>query len=257
MRRSLCASGLFAVLCCSFLHAQEIPKAKRTPTVELFGGFSYSTFEAPPVELKGGTVNVYCSPPPSGVVVPCLSLPITTTTVSFSPQIGLYGWNGSITADVTRWFGVTADFSGGYSSASESAANTLTANFVSECSSDCVHTYTFNATVSGVKMHYFLGGPQFAFPAGRTRVFGRFLMGAENEHVTETETQEVNGAIFPMGIVPSPRSGTLFAFAGGGGVDYPIRGRISWRILADYLKGSGTELAQVRVSSGPVWKIGK
>jgi hypothetical protein len=239
-----------------FLVSLCVPSfAQYEPNVEIYGGFSYFTYEAPSVELIGGTGNAYCSGGSSGGV--CLLVPITTTTVKFAPRIGLYGWNGSATANVVRWFGVTADFSGGYNLASRSATNTQTINFISGCSSDCVRTYTFKATISETKMHYFLAGPQIAFAAGRTRIFGRFLIGAENKNVTESQTQEVSGTTFPMAIVPAPTSGNLFALAGGGGVDFQIRGRFSWRIVADCLKGSGTELAQVRLSSGPVWKIGK
>jgi hypothetical protein len=49
----------------------------------------------------------------------------------------------------------------------------------------------------------------------------------------------------------------MFAMAFGGGVDYPVRKRMSWRIGADYLTSTGTAQNHVRVSTGLVWELGK
>ena len=47
-------------------------------------------------------------------------------TVNFTPRMGLYGWSGSLTADLTRWFGFTTDFSGSYSNETDSITTTVT-----------------------------------------------------------------------------------------------------------------------------------
>jgi len=43
----------------------------------------------------------------------------------------------------------------------------------------------------------------------------------------------------------------------GGGVDYPVRKKLAWRIGADYLTSTGTAQNHVRVVTGVVWTLGK
>jgi hypothetical protein len=43
----------------------------------------------------------------------------------------------------------------------------------------------------------------------------------------------------------------------GGGVDYPVRKKMSWRVGADYLTSTGAAQNHVRVVSGLVWRLGK
>jgi len=43
----------------------------------------------------------------------------------------------------------------------------------------------------------------------------------------------------------------------GGGADYPLRKKLSWRTGADYLTSTGTNENHVRVVTGLVWQLGK
>src|SRR5690348_4786331 len=82
-----------------------------TPNAEFFAGFSYLNYQARhtmPTEIVVATI---CSSPP------CASP--TISSVESIPSMGLYGWNGAVTANLTRWLGLTLDFSGAYSNASK------------------------------------------------------------------------------------------------------------------------------------------
>ncbi len=56
------------------------------------------------------------------------------TRIGAVPGLNTNGWNAAVTADLNRWLGVTADFSGAYKSVAEITAK--------------AHTYTFGPVLS-------------------------------------------------------------------------------------------------------------
>ena len=160
-----------ACLACSFTLA-----AQSTPKIEIFGGFSYLNYEAANDNLPSGTETIDTScPSSSSTTSTCTSTSSVTSPSSFNfnPRMGLYGWNGSVTAIVTPWFGFTTDISGNYSTSSRSATTTQTIIQNFTCSSNAsgyctpstnTTTNTYQAAVSEPLLHHFLFGPQFYFP---------------------------------------------------------------------------------------------
>jgi len=240
---------VFAVV----LAVLSIPSfAQYTPKAEVFGGFSYLNYEAVSINLPNGSVTETCTSGPGFNLCQFPPAP----TVNFTPRLGLYGWNGSVTADLTPWFGFTTDFSGSYGNATDSITTTLTTT-ISPCTLACTTTEDYQYSVSEPRVHTFLFGPQFIFPAGKVKAYSHFLAGGMNRKVTATDgIPSISSTLF---IFPSaPTSSTnSFAMAFGGGVDYPVRKRVSWRVGADYLTSTGTAQNHVRVVTGLVWKFGK
>jgi hypothetical protein len=221
-----------ALLVCSLaVFAQDAPKT------EIFAGYSYGNYEL----IPGSPSNV-----------------VGTSTISgaSSARLGLSGWNAAVAVNMNRWFSFATDFSGYYSG---SAASTTTTETFTPCSGCGTQTNTVVSTVASPKVHNFLFGPQFSYPKGKVRPFAHFLVGGE--HVDFTRSVSISSS---SGIVTLPplQSGhvsvTGFAMALGGGVDYSIKRRLSWRLQADYLT-SQADLAQnhVRVSTGLVWRVGE
>lgn len=80
--------------------------------------------------------------------------------------------------------------------------------------------------VSDPTLYTFLFGPQFSFPAGKVKAYGRFLAGGSHRSLTESQTDTLNGQVLASALATSSASGNLFAMAFGGGVDYPVRKNI-------------------------------
>src|ERR1035438_8856447 len=115
-------------ICTAILAALSIPSlAQNTPKIDIFGGFSYLNYEAASVNLPSGTetINNTCPPASSSTSI-CISSVTGPSSVNFNPRMGLYGWNGSVTAILTPWFGFTTDVSGNYSTATNSVTTTET-----------------------------------------------------------------------------------------------------------------------------------
>jgi hypothetical protein len=235
-------------VCAAVVAALSLPcLAQSTPKAEVFGGFSYLNYEVISANLPTGTQTV----PSSGL------LPTVVQTVNFTPRMNLFGWNGSVTANLLPWFGFTTDFGGDYSNASQSMTSTMTITTGSPCIGNCSITQTYKLVVSDPRIYTFLFGPQFSFPAGKMKLFTHFLAGGMNRGITTTETITSNGSSVP-GIAGQPaNTDNLFAMAFGGGADYPVHKRLSWRVGADYLTSTGTAQNHARVVTGLVWKLGK
>jgi hypothetical protein len=235
-------------LCAAVLAALSLPSlAQSTPKAEIFGGFSYLNYEVISANLPTGTQVL----PTSGAVL----TPIQT--VNFTPRMNLFGWNGSVTANLLPWFGFTTDFGGDYSNTTQSMSSTLTITTGAPCVSNCSITETYQVAVSDPRVYTFLFGPQFTFPAHKVKLFTHFLAGGMNRRVTTMETITSSGISVP-GISGIPTStANLFAMAFGGGADYPIHRQLSWRVGADYLTSTGTAQNHIRVSTGLVWRLAK
>jgi hypothetical protein len=235
-------------VCAAILAGLSLPAfAQSTPKAEIFGGFSYLNYEVISANLPSGTETL----PTSGN-------PVTSiTTVNFTPRMNLFGWNGSVTANLLPWFGFTTDFGGDYSNASRSANSTETITTGLPCVTLCNISETYQLTVSDPRIHTFLFGPQFVMPAGKVKLFTHFLAGGMNRKVTSVETATSNGS--PVLGITGIASGTanLFSMAFGGGADFPIQKQLAWRVGVDYLTTTGTGQNHVRVTTGVVWMLGK
>jgi len=215
--------------------AQEVPKA------EIFAGYSYGNYE-----LSSGS--------------PSFVIDDETFSGSSSARLGLNGWNASVGVNLNRWFSFVTDFSGYYSGSSTSTTSTGTVT----CGSGCTETITTVDTFSSPKIHNFLFGPQFSYPAKKIRPFVQFLAGGQHVDMNTTFSTTTTGCSITcvVGVNPNPEFGhianTGFAMALGGGVDYSIKHNLAWRLQADYLTNSADGIAQthVRVSTGVVWRLG-
>jgi len=220
-------SVVVLILCNVAVFAEDAPKA------EIFGGFSYGNYEL----IAGESPSV-----------------IGTTTISGAPsaRLGLFGWDGSVVANMNRWFGFATDFSGYYSGSSTS--NTLTETLV--CGTGCTQTITIVNTASSPKIYNFLFGPQFSYRSGKVRPFGQFLLGGNHTDITRSETASSTGIGFGLPSQSSRVGTSGFAMAFGGGVDYSIKHNLAWRVESDYLTNTGAGQNHVRVSTGLVWRLG-
>jgi hypothetical protein len=138
-------------------------------------------------------------------------------------RANLNGWNASVEGKVMPLLGIVADFSGNYGSQNSSQFTSCLGGVLgASCS---VHEDNF------------LFGPQFGVSLGKFRPFVHGLVGAS--HISES------AAGFSG-------SDTSFADALGGGVDYHLIPRISWRVQVDALQTRffGTTQENVRVSTG-------
>lgn len=159
--------------------------AQETPKAEVFGGYQFT------------------------------HVSILDTGLNFN------GWNASVTGNVNKWFGVTADFSGAYKS--ESGAS--------------------------IKIHSYAGGPVFSLNhEGTVNPFVHVLFGGAR----------ANFSVSVPGF--SESAGTNgYTIMAGGGVDAKLSPRLAARIIqADWVyyhfEGIG-EKKNVRVSMGIVFRF--
>ncbi|MFZ1083330.1 MAG: hypothetical protein WAN35_00040 [Terracidiphilus sp.] len=260
----------FFVSALVFLSCSLTLAAQSTPKIEIFGGFSYLNYEAASDNLPSGTeTDTYDTSCTSTL---CSSSSFTETGpsyVKFNPRMGLYGWDGSVTAILTPWFGLTTEMSGNYNTSTRSATTTVTviqnntcssnsSNFCTPSTNTSVNTY--QVTVSEPLLHHFLFGPQFYFPTRKMRTYAHFLIGGVNRNASSLESfneSSSDNSITIGNALAAPSSFNEFAIGFGGGIDYPLRKKLSWRTGADYLTSAGTAQNHFRVSTGLVWRIGK
>jgi len=163
---------------------------QETPKVELFGGYSY---------LRADDVS-------SGA--------------------NMNGWNGSITGNTNRWFGITLDVSGHYRN---------------------INDRPFARAV--VNTHIWAIGPEFTRRGDdRISAFGHILLGVGRSGF---RTQTLSGSF----------KGVHYSLLGvfGGGVDMKIGDRLAFRLIkGDYIVThfAGRLEHQLRVSTGLVLRGG-
>lgn len=136
------------------------------------------------------------------------------------------GWEASLEGKVLPWVGIVADFSGHYGSQ----------NFPTFCPPIPGPCGTFNANFNE---HNVLFGPRVSASAGNFRPFAEAMFGVA--HVN------ANAA----------GSGTSFATALGGGLDYRLIRPVAWRFQGDYVQTRffGTRQNNVRLSTGIVLRF--
>jgi hypothetical protein len=160
--------------------------AQDTPRAELFLGYSALITDSAQAVLDDGV-----------------------TTVRVKRETGyINGWNAALAVNATSWLGFVGDFSGHYGPIDyQGSVGSNTATFGSQ-----------------VRVHQYLGGPQFSVRGDSTRLFVRALIGA----VSVRESVSVGG-------LDIDESDTGLAVGAGGGLDVRINDRLAWRAFqADY-----------------------
>jgi opacity protein-like surface antigen len=137
-------------------------------------------------------------------------------SADLSSRTNLNGWNASLEGKVLPFIGLVADLTGDYGSQTIPPPFSVSAN---------------------IGEHTFLFGPRASFPVGKFRPFVHGLVGVG--HISESGTGYSN-------------SDTSLSYALGGGIDYHLAPRISWRVQADSLQTRffGSTQNNVRISTG-------
>jgi len=167
-----------------------IAQAQDSPRTEIFGGYSYLRLDE-----------------------------------DLNNDRDLNGWNASVTQNLIKWLGVTADFSGHYGS-----------------------TSVFVVTGGDLSAYSFLFGPQFTLRKfGKFQPFGHVLLGVTRANLNS----DVSGLSF---------SDTAFSLAAGGGLDIKVHDRLAVRLFqADYVltRFNDENQSNFRASTGLVLRLGK
>ena len=172
--------------------------AQDAPKLEVFGGYSY---------LRGDENDF--------------------------PETDMHGWNVSANANVNKWFGIKADFSGHY------------------------NDYQISSGVrADMNVHLFLAGAQFtSYKYERVSPFVHALFGV------------ARGGFKVLSTVPTIASSrdhdNAFAMVLGGGIDVNINKSLAWRAAqVDYVLTTFDDLRDnrqhnLRLSTGLVLKVGE
>jgi hypothetical protein len=147
--------------------------------------------------------------------------------------MGLNGWDGSVTGNITKWFGVEGDVSGHYGSPK---------------------VFGFDVPFVDVSSYTFMAGPKLTYRSDKVAPFAHFLIGG-----AQARTKVLGISV----------SDSALAAAIGGGIDINLNKSIAIRaIQADYVMTRfhpGPELAfsgfdqrqnNFRISAGIVIKLG-
>lgn len=170
---------------------------------------------------------------PSGNVFGGYSYLNADFTGGSGTRANLSGWEASVEGKVLPFIGLVADFSGEYGKPhSDSSPPTSCVTPVGGLPGGCILTPPPSQNVSE---HSFLFGPRASFRISKFRPFVHVLVGAS--HVSESYATTAS---------------TSFADAIGGGVDYRLIPRISWRLQADALQTRFSSSTQnnIRISTG-------
>jgi hypothetical protein len=148
--------------------------------------------------------------------------------IAFTDEDGpvqlVHGYAASVTFNLTRNFGILADFSG---------HNGSTTNMFFD-----------EPTRQDEDQYYFLFGPSVSHSFGKARISGHVLVGLANQHLSErcTECEDAFGD-----------KEHNFAAGVGGSFDWMFTERFGWRVLQfDYLTSifDGERVNNVRGSTG-------
>ena len=221
---------ILSILTLSLLFA-GVAVAQDTPTVEVFGGYTF-------IHVNVGTATLgVAGAAGSGVSLLRASqsgdplAPISATVTS-----NLQGGSGSFAYNVNKWFGLAADFGGSkISSLNASGVPSLNVN-------STLFTYLFGPRISyrGIK---------------KVTPFGQVLLGGA--HITDVTAAGVTVA----------KGANAFAMSVGGGLDWNVQKHVSIRVgQVEYLMtrftnpfsltGSTGTQNNVRVSAGVVFRLG-
>ncbi len=125
---------------------------------------------------------------------------------------GFNGWDGQATANLGRYFGITADVTGEYRTAASIGISGVSAS-------------------ANQRLYSFLFGPTVTGRFGKNEVFGHALFGAARSSLGAGITIPIIG-----GISTGVTSATAFAMAFGGGLDIGLSDHVAIRAAqVDYL----------------------
>lgn len=148
------------------------------------------------------------------------------------------GWGASVTANVNRYFGLTADFSGFYDP---------------ECSEqdfNCFLDQLRTQQIVDYNTHTFMGGARFYIPRDNKRVFFHALVGGARTHSSVFDLNTNTGT--------SATSGPNLAMAFGGGFDWFVAERVAIRFIqADIVpvREAGNWRNSLRFQFGAVYRF--
>jgi hypothetical protein len=152
---------------------------------------------------------------------------------STGTRANLNGWEASVEGKVLPIIGLVADFSGEYGRPGSIPVpvTTTCVTPVGGLPGGCI----LAPPSQNVSEHNFLFGPRVSFRIAKFRPFVHVLVGAS--HLSESY---------------ATTSSNSFADAIGGGLDYRLIPRISWRVQADALQTRFSSSTQnnVRISTG-------
>jgi hypothetical protein len=129
-------------------------------------------------------------------------------TQGYSTQRDAQGWSGSLTANVKKWVGMETEVSGRY--------NALRFDFQGS-------SLTYNSAY-----YTFLAGPRLAHRRGKATPFVHALFGVDRAPAYDNTVYD------PATLVATTPYVTGFATAAGGGLDYALSRRLSFRSQGDY-----------------------
>jgi hypothetical protein len=147
--------------------------------------------------------------------------------------LSLHGWNGSVTGNITSWFGIEGDFSGHYGSPK---------------------VFGFGIPFVDISSHTYMAGPRLTYRTESVAPFAHFLIG---------------GARASTGAFGASIADTALATVVGGGLDLNLNKSLAIRVIqADYLmtrfqtgpqilfSGLSDRQNNFRISAGFVIKLG-
>jgi hypothetical protein len=214
-------------VCAAALAISSIGAAQETPQYEIFVGGSYLRVHASGTELT----QLINQP----------AIQYQQHNLNFN----LYGWDGSLTENVNRWFGGELDVSGFYGSPG--------ASFIYPASELASPSPNFAKRVPVVTLYQtFMFGPRLSWRKGRLVFFAHCPVG-----IAYVNTRLNEAAVVPSDFVVLP-SGTLksssgFALSPGVGIEMRLNRRLMIRpIQLDYLLTHlfGERQDNARVSAG-------
>lgn len=87
-------------------------------------------------------------------------------------EVNLNGWNGQLTGNLSKWFGVTFDFAGHYGNPEDPFGEGI--NFID------------------INQHTFMAGPKLTYRTGRFSPFAHFLIGGARAETEELDVETVD-----------------------------------------------------------------
>lgn len=164
----------------------------------------------------------------------------------------LHGWNASVSGNLNSWFGLVADFSGQYDSASSRTELRFPDFPAFPGIPGPPVSFAVNTDTS---VHTFLAGPRFSYrKKERITPFAHALFGVSRRHAETEVIVDGAGRTFFEG------NNTSFAAALGGGLDVELSKYIALRVVqAEYMltRSFGSNGNNARVSTGIVFRFGK
>lgn len=224
--------GCVAFFVTQLIFAQDYPKA------EVFGGYSYLHIDTQ--GITGSSLDAVCNDSFGTGACPA---------GSFAVHPNFNGWNASIEANVNKWFGIKADFSGHY-------GTPVTVN------SQLLSAAGITGTLPKAKSYSSLFGPVISDRNGRLTIYGQALFGVNAVSAT------LNSAnIMGFDIPGFTASDTAFGMALGGGVDTTLHKNFALRLIqVDYfftahdfsegMPGIAVHQNNIRISAGLIYRFG-